>query len=48
MDLLAKIQKGEKVAGIEKDPLSSESPDLIVDYDNLPMTMRREESVIPG
>jgi hypothetical protein len=42
--LLNKIQKGERVNGIEKDPLLSADADIVVEYNNVPGFLRRETS----
>jgi len=42
--LLNKIQKGERVNGIEKDPLLSAETDIVVEYNNVPGFLRRETS----
>lgn len=43
-ELLNKIQKGERVNGIEKDPLLSADTDMVVEYSNVPGFLRRETS----
>jgi hypothetical protein len=39
-----KIQKGERVNGIEKDPLESQETDIVIDYANVPGFLRKETS----
>ena len=39
-----KIQKGERVNGIEKDPLESQETDIVIDYANVPNFLRKETS----
>jgi hypothetical protein len=46
-ELLNKLQHGERVQGIEKDPLESAEADIVVDYNNIPGFMRREQSTMP-
>lgn len=38
------MQKGERVNGIEKDPLESADADIVVEYNNVPGFLRREMS----
>ena len=42
--MLNKIQKGERVNSIEKDPLLSAETDIVVEYNNVPGFLRRETS----
>lgn len=44
-EILTKIQNGERVDGIEKDPLLSTESDLIVDYSSMPGFLQREKSI---
>ena len=39
-----KIKKGERVNGIEKDPLESQEVDIVIDYANVPGFLRKETS----
>lgn len=43
-DILHKIQLGERVDGIEKDPLASKEPDVVYDYSSVPGFLQREKS----
>jgi len=43
-----KIQKGERINGIEKDPLESADSDLVMEYDMVPGFVRKETSVLGG
>ena len=40
------MQHGERVAGIEKDPLQSADSDVVIDYANIPGFLRRETSTM--
>jgi hypothetical protein len=43
-----KIQKGERINGIEKDPLESADSDLVMEYDMVPGFVKKETSVLGG
>ena len=43
-EILHKIQSGERVDGIEKDPLASVEPDIVMDYSAIPGFLQREKS----
>lgn len=45
-ELLDKIQKGERVPGIEKDPLLSAEVDTVMEYNMIPGYVRKETSTI--
>lgn len=47
-DILTKIQNGERVEGIEKNPLDSADTDVVVDYSSVPGFLHREKSTISG
>jgi len=41
-DILTKLQNGERVEGIEKDPLESKESDYVLDYSHIPGFIQRE------
>jgi hypothetical protein len=41
-EILGKLQNGERVEGIEKNPLLSESQDVVYDYSNVPGFLQKE------
>jgi len=43
-EILRKLSHGERVDGIEKDPLASTEPDYSYDYNIVPGFLRREAS----
>jgi hypothetical protein len=43
-DIMKKLAMGERVEGIEKDPLESTAPDYSYDYNVVPGFLRREKS----
>ena len=45
---MTKLQHGERVDGIEKDPLASAEPDVVYDYSSIPGFLKREQSSISG
>lgn len=47
-ELLEKIRQGERIAGIEKDPLETAEQDVVTDYSMVPGFIQREKSVISG
>ena len=47
-ELLEKIRLGERIAGIEKNPLDSAEQDVVTDYSMVPGFLQREKSVIDG
>lgn len=40
-ELLEKIRQGERIAGIEKDPLDSAEMDVVTDYSMVPGFIQR-------
>ena len=46
LELLEKIQRGERIPGIEKDPLLSAESDIIMEYNMLPGYVRKETSTV--
>ena len=46
IELLDKLQKGERVPGIEKDPLLSAEADIVMEYNFIPGYDRKETSTI--
>ncbi len=47
-EILHKIQLGERVEGIEKDPLDSKETDVVYDYSSVPGFLQREKSSVSG
>jgi hypothetical protein len=45
-ELLDKIQRGERVNGIEKDPLLSAESDIVMEYNMIPGYVKKETSVL--
>jgi hypothetical protein len=45
-ELLDKIQRGERVSGIEKDPLLSAETDIVMEYNMIPGYLKKETSVL--
>jgi hypothetical protein len=45
-ELLDKLMKGERVPGIEKDPLLSTEADIVMEYNMIPGYVRKETSTI--
>lgn len=46
--MLEKIRSGERIPGIEKDPLESADTDVVVDYSVVPGFLQREKSIVSG
>ena len=46
-ELLKKIVMGERLPGIENDPLASTDPDYKMDYSMVPGFIRKEDSEKP-
>jgi len=44
---MTKLCHGERIQGIEKDPLESADLDIVVEYENVPGYLRREASTMP-
>ena len=45
-ELITKLTNGERVEGIEKDPLAEKTADVAYDYSSIPGFVKREQSVV--
>lgn len=45
-ELLDKLQKGERIPGIEKDPLLTTEVDVVMEYNMIPGYVKKETSVL--